>query len=547
MTLTGGWLLPPTPIRGLDHLGVQAPCIALYAQLLPGITNVTDRARYYSFYPWFLWSFDQRATDRSEESFVRELRRAECLLTLIANRHCQVSGEPQVLHDSAMTGNQKLGPAVRALEAGAALDLESFAAFEGDRRYFKSKWGGFGQYYWGSLRDLRIVDSTPSGVPGYDQTRGVALARAFEGGVSSDAFFEVLARGSVSLDELDRLSPFCPCGLRANAPELEALLDVFLARTAEYLEDGGDARRESLALLLSIADASGDGVDEWRLRVAAYSGCLLSGQTWELPARLQAICSRWAIYERNELLSIAIQGLFWAVLQAIDVHRRGRLRGVAEAGDVLVALAAETDWVGRLDGTVAAAVDQVASSLPARGSWDDERHEERLATKVQEIAGRFDCQAADLPGVVDRALSILAALMIRQAAEADGYPYAGFDFAADHFGGTEIDLASFRVQSPRWRGLTVRHWLSWLATTWGVERHLRVALRKLRAQSQDTFRIRPLDDRLQVVEVAPAGFTGPRVRQALQILLDLGLLTRTETGAMVSSQRGRAELEKILG
>ena len=34
-----GWVEPATPIRGLDHLGVQGPCIAQYAQLLPGITE----------------------------------------------------------------------------------------------------------------------------------------------------------------------------------------------------------------------------------------------------------------------------------------------------------------------------------------------------------------------------------------------------------------------------------------------------------------------------------------------------------------------------
>ena len=54
---TASWIRPSEPIRGLDHLGVQAPSIALYTQLLPGITNVTDRARYYSFHPWVLWSF----------------------------------------------------------------------------------------------------------------------------------------------------------------------------------------------------------------------------------------------------------------------------------------------------------------------------------------------------------------------------------------------------------------------------------------------------------------------------------------------------------
>lgn len=32
---TIAWVKSPEPIRGLDHLGVQVPCIALYGQLLP--------------------------------------------------------------------------------------------------------------------------------------------------------------------------------------------------------------------------------------------------------------------------------------------------------------------------------------------------------------------------------------------------------------------------------------------------------------------------------------------------------------------------------
>ena len=51
MMPTIGWVEPAKPIRRLDHLGVQVPGIVLYAQLLPDITNVTDRARYYSFHP----------------------------------------------------------------------------------------------------------------------------------------------------------------------------------------------------------------------------------------------------------------------------------------------------------------------------------------------------------------------------------------------------------------------------------------------------------------------------------------------------------------
>ena len=60
MKVETAWVSPPQAIGGLDHLGTQAPCVLIYSQLLPGITNVTDRARYYSFYPWLIWSFDQR-------------------------------------------------------------------------------------------------------------------------------------------------------------------------------------------------------------------------------------------------------------------------------------------------------------------------------------------------------------------------------------------------------------------------------------------------------------------------------------------------------
>jgi len=50
----------PTEKIGLDNLGTQQPCIAIYSRLLPGVTNVTDRASYSDFYPWFLRAFEQR-------------------------------------------------------------------------------------------------------------------------------------------------------------------------------------------------------------------------------------------------------------------------------------------------------------------------------------------------------------------------------------------------------------------------------------------------------------------------------------------------------
>jgi hypothetical protein len=60
VTVAVGWVQPPKYKKGLDPLGVQQPCIAIYSELLPGITNVTDRITYFSFGPWFAWAFANR-------------------------------------------------------------------------------------------------------------------------------------------------------------------------------------------------------------------------------------------------------------------------------------------------------------------------------------------------------------------------------------------------------------------------------------------------------------------------------------------------------
>ncbi|MFA7405208.1 MAG: hypothetical protein WC007_14530, partial [Pelobacteraceae bacterium] len=85
-----------------------------------------------------------------------------------------------------------------------------------------------------------------------------------------------------------------------------------------------------------------------------------------------------------------------------------------------------------------------------------------------------------------------------------------------------------------WGELTTREWIGWLATTWGIHTHLMVALRKLRGQSQSTFRIRPSDKGLEIISVPDAVFTSPRFRQALRILKDIGALVKNGSVWMVS-------------
>src|SRR3546814_9816613 len=47
-TKTGSWTM------GLDPLGLQATSIRIYQSLVPNITNITNRLRYYAYFPWLI-------------------------------------------------------------------------------------------------------------------------------------------------------------------------------------------------------------------------------------------------------------------------------------------------------------------------------------------------------------------------------------------------------------------------------------------------------------------------------------------------------------
>jgi hypothetical protein len=49
---------------------------------------------------------------------------------------------------------------LRIPEDDKAIEPADYAALEGPKRYFKSRLGGLGQYYFGPLRDLQILDYT---------------------------------------------------------------------------------------------------------------------------------------------------------------------------------------------------------------------------------------------------------------------------------------------------------------------------------------------------------------------------------------------------
>jgi hypothetical protein len=546
MSVATAWVKPPHGITGQDHLGVRAPCEGIYKQLLPGITNVTDRARYYSLYPWLLWAFGQHDGKLKRKPFFHTLRRADCLFTLIAGWHDSSGEKNPRIHDS-LIGSKTLFPVAADLEEGESLRLSTYATTnQTGQRYFKNLHGGLGQYYLGSLREVGLMLGGSHGEEiTYTTERGLVLAQAFDSGVDRGRFFDALEADEVTADTLEELQPFCACRLAGNEPERGALADLFFNRQGVFYDGhGGERRRNSLALLLNLAmnvEQSGYLLDAGLLRACAYGGALPGGDEWALPPSLEGYRLGWQLYQRSELLAMAAQGMFWAGLS--ELLEQGRELENSEAYGRWFVDTFSDRLSSRVDESFAAAVARTKAELPPLGLWEDDRHEIQSGWRISDMtSGRG--AAGRRAEVLDLSLNLMLTLAARDTA--DDLRGATFAPPPQTYAEHPINLLQFRRHAGEtWKNMSVGEMLGWLAAQWGVERHLRVALGKLRYRSEDTFRIKPVEGRLVVKEVPQPGFTGPRLRQALQILHDLNALdTDAVTGTTSLTTLGYELLEE---
>lgn len=411
MNFDTGWVEPPTYKKGLDPLGVQQPCIATYAALLPGITNVTDRVAYFGFAPWLMWTYGRHNPESTIAEFVRALRRAEVLLTLIGVRHGVTTsdGFPD-RHDGAMVGVSTLKDVVLNANTRTVIRPSTYATLDNvDARYFKNKRGGIGQYYLGVLRDeYHLLDEHKNGMIDFTLERGKALAEQVDKGVPGERFLRCLEADRVSVSDLDSLSAFCPCQLKTTgrSDERSALVDAVLARQPDLSENPED-RRRSIALLLKFLHAADGCKSAWGQEddflIACYTRGLPNGKRWSLSAKDAEVADLWAFYLRGELLSLAMQRLFREALLLIE-RKSPSLPTVEAAGQ----WCANSEPFSRIGGvkTFNEAIARVRASLPKLNEAESEYHEMSMWDAiVDDSKGAFPS--------IDAAVRLVLALVIR--------------------------------------------------------------------------------------------------------------------------------------
>lgn len=489
-TSGGAWTL------GRDPLGIQATSVRMYRSLVPGLTNVTNRLRYYSFYCWVIERYEFVEHSGDVERWSRFIRRAEALFAL----GCNLANADEA---DGLAGNVWARKVVKTIPTGLFDVRPATDDHNSAGQYLGAKRGNFGQFYIASMTDEKFL-APSSGVPIVSDGLGRRAAAAFRDAIG-DAGARLLAailEGAVQLDELTAIGQAIhPSNIPENSEEMVLLRSFLLAEREEQISSG-NTRRASCWLLLDLLSKGVAANDEASQRRAFYNRALPSGAVYAPPGRTAEL---WRAYQANELCHIALE----ALLNALVARLQDKIAG--EDPEALITEVTEpifltlgagesiwVDWATEIAAEMSGEEDALASSV--------------LANLADESL------ALDAKGL-ESAVLLLAVLWARWRDE-------GFEVrdTIQRFAGrTGRSLAGVISTLSAQARASSKEALGQMLRRHVIADHLAIAGRKLAASGTFTYHFTSADGVLADGRVAPYGYTNPRLQNLIRFLRDSGM------------------------
>jgi hypothetical protein len=299
-------------VTGRDPLGIQNSSITVYGRLLPGMTNLTQRVRYYSFYCWLLKEYDN-LPQKSEKKILKHqynfVRRAELIIAfLMVNKFAD---------EQSVIGSDYAKKHIDDVYLKKFYNIQDGADKLNSTKKGEVYWdyvsGALGQYYAGSLISLDLIETVDKFF--HIKNRGLELAIAFEKSVPEECrirFLKLVDIGKINLKDIEALIPYSLNAIPLGSSEWRFLKDIFLADDAVEFKtrDGAisNKRRQSMELYLSFRQEKIEGIDftQWihdNLPKNYKPNSALFG---------------WYYYYINEALHFSLETIFWAFLENLD-------------------------------------------------------------------------------------------------------------------------------------------------------------------------------------------------------------------------------------
>ena len=217
---------------GLNQLGLRNASEALFTTLLPGLNNVSNRIRYYSFYCWIIDEFYKSRENFTDKEFYKYIRYSDYLLALIHSKGEGINGIPGITY---ALNTRSSGDYEHNLQLGTYNSQGNTKS----NTYWANAGGILRQYYASSLKDIAILkeNTENSSIMNISKEEGLIngsmLAESFARNIGKDGliFLDIVRRGKATNDELDSLeSSFNMRRFPQNSNEKDLIIELLLQK-----------------------------------------------------------------------------------------------------------------------------------------------------------------------------------------------------------------------------------------------------------------------------------------------------------------------------
>ena len=493
---------------GLDPLGMQRPIEVIYQSLVPGISTITLRYRYYSFFPLILKHYEEKIRHPDPEKFRSFQRRCEALFALICTY-----GDRELGITGSDWAEKKLAEVVKTLGDNGTLDFTVGADANADEklRYLRNKGGAFGAIYATQMSEMGLIHFPKLNQPNpnpicSEMALKLADALARELGTTADNFFEIVKAGKIAVSSLEAFTAMRPLQLKPGSEEHSLLKKILLGKSET--PSGADLmRRSTLQMLLDVTEVMGKIPPAEDVKWHWFENA--GAQTTD-DAQVPQL---WSLYQACDLMRISYEAILSAALTSLEsASRRRRSLGdlTAELAGYLNATGSESwaDFAKRLAGGTDAGVARKCAQV---------------------IVGPSD------PAEKLQSAFLMIAILSDKTVEAAS-------LMEEALGGAEY-FQSLRTEMnflERMRSNSAVEVIKEVIRERVLKRHLWVASRKFRNQKAYTFHMEPEEGVLRYRSTFRPTPSSPRIDQALRFLRDINLIDENGITPLGRAERAAA-------
>lgn len=520
------WGAPIRYSTGRDHLGMQATSVATYSYLVPGLTNLTQRARYYSFYPWLVDKYAESVHSTSRAEFNKFIRRGELLYAFVS-----ILSDPE---QRAVVGSFFVRSFVKenGVPTGSTvINIAEYADIKkGEKTYWQLHGGGFTQYYLGPLNELGILSKGKiHGLPVVTEI-GKQVAENYEKSIGEEAkkvILSAITKGTVKYSDIVKsLAVIMPDKIRAGGREANFLMQHLIPKAKD---DRGINRKETFLTYLSYLKQDNIADFQYDLPRAIYYKEGNSKKALAFTGEPNTLYG-WYFYQVSEYVHYSLEYVLFYLLRIL--HDNGGWIHIDECverigSDVLKQINNILPNVTKIKKTTT-----VRSALDSLKAYKKtSRHGKGSPEWLKPSKDTFDERN------LAKAILLLFVIYLRHEDEIGELSTYGRKSKTLR-DGNHIEILQYCKSKTE---DTLESFLRQLIYKKVISRHLDVSYRKMRTDEKNTLKFQYENASLSGLEIVIPVMTSPRLNSMMNFMKDLGLVDAdnklTPTGQNILNDR----------